>query len=293
MSKSYSAEKGKNNGKSDRSSPSPRPPINCPECRSQRIWKDGLRHLENGEVVQRYLCRLCGYRFSEPKVQADISREIPEVSNPGDDDVQRPILYSDPALEKVIDESSLFGSEDIGPHGSSSSGSITETLNILRSHSDERRACAEEDDAKNLVKVETRKEWAAGAAKSNLLEYAWHEKKPGLAESTITQRVYRLKRLVRCGANLYDPDSVSSTLAREDWTPADKKVFIVAYKSFVHFAGLSWQSPETTVPQKLPFIPREEEINELIAHAERRLPPFYKCSKKRGLEAGKQANSSG
>ena len=35
----------------------------CPECRSQRTWKDGLRHVQ-GVSIQRYICRSCGCRFS-------------------------------------------------------------------------------------------------------------------------------------------------------------------------------------------------------------------------------------
>ncbi|MCW4027827.1 MAG: tyrosine-type recombinase/integrase [Candidatus Bathyarchaeota archaeon] len=42
------------------------PPI-CPECRSSRTWKDGLRHNEIG-VIQRRVCRDCGYRFSDPSL---------------------------------------------------------------------------------------------------------------------------------------------------------------------------------------------------------------------------------
>lgn len=36
----------------------------CPSCRSNRIWKDGIRKIRDG-FVQRYVCRDCGYRFSE------------------------------------------------------------------------------------------------------------------------------------------------------------------------------------------------------------------------------------
>jgi len=36
----------------------------CPECGSTRTWKDGLRYVQ-GMAIQRYLCRNCGYRFSE------------------------------------------------------------------------------------------------------------------------------------------------------------------------------------------------------------------------------------
>ena len=40
-------------------------PLACPSCGSERLYKDGLRYLGNGETVQRWLCRVCGYRFSE------------------------------------------------------------------------------------------------------------------------------------------------------------------------------------------------------------------------------------
>ena len=49
--------------------------VTCPECGSQRNYKDGLRYTRNGEL-QRYLCRDCGGRFSllvlggfEPRLQ--------------------------------------------------------------------------------------------------------------------------------------------------------------------------------------------------------------------------------
>lgn len=38
----------------------------CPECGSSRSFKDGTRPLNNGFVVQRYLCRECGYRYTPP-----------------------------------------------------------------------------------------------------------------------------------------------------------------------------------------------------------------------------------
>ncbi|RLI00117.1 site-specific integrase [Candidatus Bathyarchaeota archaeon] len=37
----------------------------CPQCGSKRVWKDGLRYTSAG-TIQRYICRVCGYRFSEP-----------------------------------------------------------------------------------------------------------------------------------------------------------------------------------------------------------------------------------
>jgi integrase len=43
----------------------------CPECDSNRLYRDGLRYRSKGETVQRWLCRSCGYRFSEKPLQKD------------------------------------------------------------------------------------------------------------------------------------------------------------------------------------------------------------------------------
>jgi len=50
----------------------------CPLCGSSRVWRDGWRKLRNGGRVQRYLCRSCGYRFSQPKVELNILGQLPE-----------------------------------------------------------------------------------------------------------------------------------------------------------------------------------------------------------------------
>ncbi len=50
----------------------------CPECRNTRTWKDGFRNVQSTQI-QRFLCRSCGYRFSEnhfKECQTTISRQI-------------------------------------------------------------------------------------------------------------------------------------------------------------------------------------------------------------------------
>ena len=50
----------------------------CPECSSSKTWRDGLRYVQ-GTQVQRYLCRVCGYRFSDnhyKESQTTYSRQI-------------------------------------------------------------------------------------------------------------------------------------------------------------------------------------------------------------------------
>jgi integrase len=117
---------------------------------------------------------------------------------------------------------------------------------------------------------------------SLIVEYAWQTKKRGLAESTIKQRVYRLKHLLREGANLTDPDTVSTILATKNWSESNKRVFIVAYQSFIRTFKLSWEKPKTRVERKLPFIPTEEEINQLIAACGKKTATFIQVLKDTG-----------
>jgi len=52
--------------------------LRCPECGCERLYRDGYRYLATGETVQRWLCRSCGYRFSEPSkdVRAKLLKSV-------------------------------------------------------------------------------------------------------------------------------------------------------------------------------------------------------------------------
>lgn len=39
----------------------------CPDCGGSRVFRDGLRYTAEGVALQRWLCRVCGKRFSEHK----------------------------------------------------------------------------------------------------------------------------------------------------------------------------------------------------------------------------------
>ncbi len=43
-------------------------PLNppCPQCNSKRLWRDSKRYTAAGDEIQRWLCRDCGLRFSDP-----------------------------------------------------------------------------------------------------------------------------------------------------------------------------------------------------------------------------------
>jgi integrase/DNA-directed RNA polymerase subunit RPC12/RpoP len=50
--------------------------IHCPQCGSVKNWKDGLRYTIGGDAVQRYVCRKCGYRFSETSLNSKPSGKV-------------------------------------------------------------------------------------------------------------------------------------------------------------------------------------------------------------------------
>ncbi|MEM3041687.1 MAG: hypothetical protein QXG97_06670, partial [Nitrososphaerota archaeon] len=52
----------------------------CPQCGSTRVWKDGFRR-NNSFSVQRFLCRDCGYRFSDTRMPQKLKNDEDEFKN--------------------------------------------------------------------------------------------------------------------------------------------------------------------------------------------------------------------
>jgi integrase len=50
--------------------------LRCPECGSDRNFKDGFRDLSDGSRAQRFLCRDCGYRFSNVPIDSNVDASI-------------------------------------------------------------------------------------------------------------------------------------------------------------------------------------------------------------------------
>ena len=144
------------------------------------------------------------------------------------------------------------------------------------------------EGSKNLVRVESRiKKRAAGAAaqadiKGKLVEFLWHLKKQGYAEATVRTRLKLLKRLVRLGADIFDPESVKKVLAEQPWKSNSKFQAVIAYDNFAEMTGIRWEPPNYRRVQNLPFVPTETEINQLIAGVGPKLATFLQLLKETG-----------
>jgi integrase len=210
--------------------------LTCPNCKSTRLFKNGLRKLRTGEKVQTYICRECAHRFTEPQ----------------------PLQVS--SERRILSSSGIFVGNQI---------------------------CAQE--AKNL-EPQTEIKTVAGESpqdiKGKILQYGWWLKKDGKSDSTIESRVKLLQVLTRRGANLYDPESIKETIANQTWSNGRKNNAVDAYSSYLKMVGGKWQPPLYITVRKIPFIPKETEIDQLIAGCSKRMATFLQVLKETGARCG-------
>jgi len=270
MTESILGKAGSKNGKSDLARPPAQPP-KCPECTSQRVWKDGTRYTKQGDV-QRYLCRNCGYRFSK-----NGSRDPSEpLKNRSSWSINRTSAYS---LDRQVCELLTEGSK-----------------NLASAYSLDRQVCELlTEGSKNLVEVASRTEKrAAGATsaevKGKIIDYTWWMKKQGYAKTTIRVNSNVLKVLSEKGADIFNSDSVKEAIANQNWSEARRHTAIASYTLFLKMLGRRWEPPLCRVTRKLPFIPKEAEIDALIAGCGKKTATLLQLIKETAMRSG-EANS--
>jgi integrase/predicted RNA-binding Zn-ribbon protein involved in translation (DUF1610 family) len=281
----------------------------CPECKSSQIWKDGIRQTRN-DSVQRYICRLCGFRFSESstnhQVKVNIAGKLLEKPDSGKNFSEANITQADLSFQASLDDLSLQRGEDVGSHSRSDVTIAEKRLNSFRCFKNDRQKSDESKrrvyvslatGTRNLAEVESRTEKrAAGATeqadvKGKIIEFLWHLEKQGKSKDTIINRKYMLGTLLKLGANLFDPESVKDVIAKNPkWkSPNTKAQAVTCYKCFARFLRLDWEPPKYAIPDSLPFIPLEKELDTLIHGSGRFLGAFLQGLKDTGADPGELA----
>lgn len=263
--------------------------VQCPECTSQKVWKDGIRYAGE-DRIQRFLCRSCGHRFSDGKVKVDVVKQGRVLSDSvhdfGDLDLVN-VAVGDVGFQ----DSAFTVGKDVGSHDVPIVG---KTINSFLPNSREHRVCASEAKAaKNLVEVETvrdgleARQATKADIKGKIVEYAWWLKKEGYADSTVHVRSRNLRRLAKLGANIYDPESVKETIANQtSWSVSSKANIVDAYHTFTRMLGVTWTPPRYKHERSFPFIPTEAEIDQLIASCGNKTATFLQTLKETGMRAG-------
>jgi integrase len=89
-------------------------------------------------------------------------------------------------------------------------------------------------------------------------------RREGYRESTCYYAVRALKRLDR-RCNIREPESVRRFLANCSWSEGGKERIAEELDRFYRYEGVKWDKPRYEKIDSLPFIPREEEVDALVA----------------------------
>lgn len=124
-------------------------------------------------------------------------------------------------------------------------------------------------------------------AESAIAKYVAWLSKQGYAEATIEDRIKIMRRLVRLGGDIYDPESIKTIIAeQEGWCEGRKEVVVDTYTGFLRAVGGVWDPPRYHRIARLPFIPTEQEIDQLIVGCKDKTAMFLQLLKETGMRAG-------
>ena len=258
----------------------------CLRCSSSKVWRNG-----HAKGIQRYLCSSCGYEFTDLQVKRHVPRKSVKSFNPM---LNLPELDGRLSIQDRSKDSPFPLSEDVGSQFPSNVSIVGKRLNGLRSYGRHVRVCACERRVKNL---DSHKEIQKAVAKAEdatladikgkIVEFAWHMKREGLKDSTIEPRIRLFNVLVKRGVNLLDPESVKDGIARQEtWCEGRKANAVSVYTSFLEMLGLEWNPPTYKRIKKLPFIPTETELDQLIAGCGQKTATFLQMLKETGARCG-------
>ena len=193
------------------------------------------------------------------------------------------VFKADLTIEKLSNESSFSGRENVGSHRLTVVG---KGLNSFSSYNSNRRVCAANKGAKNLdtttVQNETVSETSTSfdlkTAKGLLLQYALYLQKEGYGVDCRYKSCIRM--LINSGANLLDPENVKEVIAKKQWKDGTKMQVTYAYDAMTKMLKLTWAMPKYRQEEAFPFIPEEKELDALIAGAgSQRLSAYLQCLK--------------
>jgi integrase len=120
----------------------------------------------------------------------------------------------------------------------------------------------------------------------NIINFIWELKKEGLCEVTIKNYSKSLEALVNMGANLSEPDSIKAVLASSSWANSTRSVIAAAYTKYLHLNNLTWKPPKYEMCRRLPFIPLEQELDELIACTGKKMAAILQTLKETACRIG-------
>ena len=223
--------------------------LRCPECGSNRLYKDGLRNLSGGrESVQRWLCRVCGFRFSEKPLQENHKWSI-----------NTPTTL--PSSRQIC---------------------VSETKNLV--FAAESKTVAGDIERRHTFAVTRNLDLVSEEARGLLTKFMAYLEREGF--NSENQYPTNLSHLVKDGANLLDPENVKMVIAQqkkkngEPWSDSMKLLATCAYDAFCQMQEIKWNRPVYRQNEVTIYVPDEKDLDMLIAAAARKqMATFLGCLK--------------
>ena len=113
--------------------------------------------------------------------------------------------------------------------------------------------------------------------------------KQGYRHSTVHYCIQALKSIAR-QVSLLDPESVKTYLASMDVSEARKAKLVEDLARFYAWKRIPFEKPNYRRVERLPFVPLETEIDQLISAAGRKTGTFLQLLKEMGIRPGEAWN---
>jgi integrase len=123
----------------------------------------------------------------------------------------------------------------------------------------------------------------------DILSFGLWMNKQGYRHSTVHYCVQALKSVAR-RTNLLDPESVKSFLASVNVSESRKAKLVEDLARFYNWKHIPFDKPNYRRIERLPFVPLESEIDQLISGVGRKTGTFLQLLKETGMRAGEAWN---
>ena len=117
---------------------------------------------------------------------------------------------------------------------------------------------------------------------TGIIEYGFWMLKEGYSETTIERYVRLLKELAKY-RDLRDPESIKIGLTQTHWADGTKEMACGAYAIYAKQHGFTFVPPRYRRVEKLPFIPLDTEVEQLIGAMGLRLSSDFICTSEKTL----------
>jgi len=124
---------------------------------------------------------------------------------------------------------------------------------------------------------------------SELVSFGLWLQKQGYRNSTVQSNVKALKALAK-RTDLLDSESVKEHLALAQLSEGRKQILAQYLERFYRFKGIAFEKTRYRRVERLPFVPTEVEIDQLISAVGRKMSAFLLLLKETGTRAGEAWN---